>query len=58
MDFCDFRSGQSVNLQPISESDFCVSGIHRTRVSFPRENPNIALINPGRWQQFGFRETK
>jgi L-aminopeptidase/D-esterase-like protein len=58
MDFFDFRSGQSVNLQPISESDFCVPGIHRTRVSFPRENPNIALINPGGWQQLGFRETK
>jgi len=58
MDFFDLRSGQSTNLQPISESDFYVSGIHRTRVSFPRENPNIALINPGRWQQLGFRETK
>jgi Peptidase family S58 len=58
MDFFDFRSGQSVNLQPISESDFCVPGIHRTRVSFPPANPNIALINPGRWQQLGFRETK
>jgi len=57
MDFFDFRSGQSVNLKPISESDFYVPGIHRTRVSFPRENPgNIAVINPGRWQQLGFRE--
>ncbi|HEY4783971.1 MAG TPA: P1 family peptidase [Chthoniobacterales bacterium] len=58
MDFFDFRSGQSVNLQPISEADFCLPGIHRTRVSFPRDNPNIALINPGRWQQLGFREIR
>jgi 6-aminohexanoate-oligomer endohydrolase len=57
MDFFDFRAGRSVNLKPISESDFYVPGIHRTRVSFPRENPgNIAVINPGRWQQLGFRE--
>jgi L-aminopeptidase/D-esterase-like protein len=57
MDFSDLRSGQSVNLKPISESDFYVAGIHRTRISFPRENRgNMALINPGRWQQLGFRE--
>jgi L-aminopeptidase/D-esterase-like protein len=58
MDFFDFRAGQSVDLQPISEFDFYVAGIHHTQVSFLRENPNVALINPGRWQQLGFRETK
>jgi L-aminopeptidase/D-esterase-like protein len=58
MDFFDFRSGQSVNLKSISEFDFYVPGTHQTRVSFARENPGrIALINPGRWQQLGFRET-
>jgi L-aminopeptidase/D-esterase-like protein len=59
MDFLDFSSGQSVNLKSISESDFYVPGIHRTRVSFPCENSGkIALINPGRWQQLGFREAE
>jgi L-aminopeptidase/D-esterase-like protein len=59
MDFLDFSSGQSVNLKSISESDFYVPGIHRTRVSFPREHrTEIALINPGRWQQLGFREAE
>ena len=57
MDFFDLRSGQLVNLQPISELDFYVPGIHHTRVSFSRENSNIALINPGRWQQVGLRQT-
>jgi 6-aminohexanoate-oligomer endohydrolase len=58
MDFFDFRSGQSVNLKSISESDFYVPGIYRTRVSFPHENScKVALINPGRWQQRGFRES-
>ncbi|HET9373841.1 MAG TPA: P1 family peptidase [Chthoniobacterales bacterium] len=59
MDFFDFSSGQSVNLKSISESDFYVPGVHRTRVSFPREDSGkIALINPGRWQQLGFREAE
>ena len=58
MDFFDFRSGQSVNLKSISEFDFYVPGFHHTRLSFPHENPaRTALINPGRWQQLGFRET-
>jgi L-aminopeptidase/D-esterase-like protein len=59
MDFLDFRSGQSVNLEPISDTDFCVAGIHRTYVSFVRDHSgavNYALINPGRWQQVGVRE--
>jgi L-aminopeptidase/D-esterase-like protein len=59
MDFFDFRSGQSVNLKSISEYDFYVPGVHHTRISFSRENTGgIALINPGRWQQLGFRETE
>src|SRR5258708_32736519 len=57
MDFFDFRSGQSVNLKPISESDFYVPGTYCTRVSFPRENPaNITLINHVPWQQLGVRD--
>ena len=59
MDFFDFSSGQSVNLKSISESDFYVPDVYHTRVSFPRENSSkIALINPGRWQQIGFREAE
>jgi L-aminopeptidase/D-esterase-like protein len=59
MDFFDFSAGQSVNLKSISESDFYVPGMYRTRVSFPSENSGkIALINPGRWQQLGFREAE
>jgi hypothetical protein len=60
MDFFDFRSGQAATLQPISESDFYLTGVHRTRVSFARDdsgNITRALINPGHWQQLGLRET-
>src|SRR5258708_30425175 len=47
MDFFDFLSGQSVNLKPISESDFYVPGTYCTRVSCPLVNPgNITVINP------------
>jgi L-aminopeptidase/D-esterase-like protein len=61
MDFFDFRSGQSVNLEPIAASDFYIAGIHRTRLSFPSDDSGTvtrALINPGRWQQLGLRETR
>ena len=61
MDFFDFRSGQSVSLQPISESDFYVAGLHHTRVSFARDDSGKitrALINPGPWQQLGVREAQ
>jgi len=58
MDFFDFRSGQTVNLEPISESEFYIAGTYRTRISFARDDSGEvtgALINPGRWQQLGLR---
>ena len=61
MDFFDFRSGRPVHLEPISETDFYVAGLHRTRVSFVRDDSGAvthALINPGRWQQLGIREAQ
>jgi L-aminopeptidase/D-esterase-like protein len=59
MDFFDFRTGQSINLQAMSESDFWVTGIHRTCVSFAFDDSGKAsgaVINPGYWQQLGVRE--
>src|SRR5258708_12824303 len=40
MDFFDFRSGQSVNLKPISDSDFSLPAPYSTPSSFPPKNPH------------------
>lgn len=58
--FFDLEPGVSASLQPISTNEFYIESRYHTRISFERDSSGKfikALINPGRWQQYGIRES-
>jgi L-aminopeptidase/D-esterase-like protein len=60
LSFFDLEPGLSASLQPISTNEFYIESRYHTRISFERDSSGKfikALINPGRWQQYGIRES-
>ena len=58
--FFDLEPGVSASLQPISTNEFYIESRYHTRISFERDSSGKfikALINPGKWQQYGTRES-
>jgi L-aminopeptidase/D-esterase-like protein len=60
IEFFDLEPYRPVRLQPISATEFYVQSLYQTRIAFERDSSGEithALINPGRWQQRGIRES-
>jgi hypothetical protein len=60
IEFFDLEPGQPVTLQLISTTEFYIESRYHTRITFERDSADKitrALINPGRWQQSGIRES-
>ncbi|MBV8330933.1 MAG: hypothetical protein JOZ61_10770 [Verrucomicrobia bacterium] len=49
-----------VALESISATEFYIQSLYHTRIAFERDSSGKitqAVINPGRWQQRGIRES-
>jgi L-aminopeptidase/D-esterase-like protein len=60
IEFFDLEPNRPVILQPVSTTEFFIESRYHTRISFERDSSGKitrALINPGRWQQSGIRES-
>ena len=60
IEFFDLAPNRPVFLEPISTTEFYIESRYLTRISFERDSSGAitkALINPGRWQQGGIRDS-
>ena len=60
IEFFELEPHRPVTLQPISATEFYIQSLYHTRIVFERDSSGRitqALINPGRWQQRGIRES-
>ena len=60
IEFFDLEPNRPVTLQTVSTTEFYIESRYHTRISFERDASGKitrGLINPGRWQQSGVRES-
>jgi L-aminopeptidase/D-esterase-like protein len=60
IEFFDLAPNRPVTLQPVSTTEFYIESRYHTRISFERDTSGKitrGVINPGRWQQSGVRES-
>jgi len=60
VEFFDLVPHRPVTLESISATEFYIQSLYHTRIAFERDSSGKitqAVINPGRWQQRGIRES-